>query len=139
MKQFVKSVFVVLLVILLTLGSNHPLAQNAYASMTLENDDVTLMYVNKRFNINVDSGKKYKLTEFVELPAASLVLFQATYTPVSSNVRFGIMTPEGEAYLFSADNGKISGSIRVTTGGKYCLIIWNTSNVKVNIQGYCSY
>ena len=60
----------------------------------------------------------------------------ASYSPSSSSMDFGLVTSDGYFYYINVDNGNINKTIRVEERGNYMLAVRNNSDDTVSVVGY---
>ena len=95
-------------------------------------------YETRRFEIIIEPGKMYQITDFLELPAGSMVTVQAEYIPSASFVSYGLMDRDWKA-IEALTHNEIHGRVYVPEAGEYCLYIQNGSEQSISVQGYYTY
>ena len=70
------------------------------------------------------------------LEANETVTINASYSPSSSSMDFGLVTSDGYFYYINVDNGNINKTIRVEERGNYMLAVRNNSDDTVSVVGY---
>ena len=73
------------------------------------------------------------------LEANETVTINASYSPSSSSMDFGLVTSDGYFYYINVDNGNINKTIRVEERGNYMLAVRNNSDDTVSVVGYVNY
>ena len=101
-------------------------------------DQKTDTYETRRFDVTINPGAVYQLTDFLTLPPDTMVTFQAEYIPSIEFVCYGIMNRDLEATEILTHN-EISGRVQVSKAGEYCLYIQNRSKEVIKVQGYYTY
>ena len=101
-------------------------------------DQTTDTYETRRFEIAIEPGKVYQLTDFLRLPAGSMVTMQAEYIPAAGSVRYGLMNRNWEA-MEALNHNEIHGRLQVPEAGEYCLYLQNGSEEIIEVQGYYTY
>ena len=67
------------------------------------------------------------------------VTIDATYSPRSASVDFGLITPDGLFHPIRAQNGSINKTIEIVERGNYTFAIRNNSSVEISVSGYVKY
>lgn len=101
-------------------------------------DKTTDTYETRRFEITIKPGKVYQITDFLSLPAGSMVTIQAEYVPAAGSVRYGLMNRDWEA-MEALTHNEIHGRLQVPEAGEYCLYLQNGSEEVIEVQGYYTY
>ena len=70
------------------------------------------------------------------LEANETVTINASYSPSSASMDFGLVTSDGYFYYINVDNGNINKTIRVEERGNYMLAVRNNSDDTVSVVGY---
>ena len=86
-------------------------------------------------NIEENSISAMKNVKF-PLEANETVTINASYSPSSSSMDFGLVTSDGYFYYINVDNGNINKTIRVEERGNYMLAVRNNSDDTVSVVGY---
>ena len=73
------------------------------------------------------------------LEAGETVTINASYSPASASMDFGLIAPDGYFYYVNVDSGSINKTIRVDERGNYLLAVRNNSNRTVSVVGYVNY
>lgn len=73
------------------------------------------------------------------LEAGETVTINASYSPFSASVDFGLIAPDGYFYYINVKNGSINKTIRVDERGNYMLAVRNNSDDTVSVVGYVNY
>lgn len=90
------------------------------------------------FSIKPDSMVAAKDTK-LPLEAGETVTINASYSPASASMDFGLIAPDGYFYYVNVDSGSINKTIRVDERGNYLLAVRNNSNRTVSVVGYVNY
>lgn len=73
------------------------------------------------------------------LEIGETVSINASYSPRSASVDFGLIAPDGLFYPFRAQNGRFDKTIEVNQRGNYSLAIRNNSNFEISVTGFVTY
>lgn len=92
-----------------------------------------------RFTITVEAGKEERARTAFSMEAGEIVTINATYTPFSANVDFGLVDENGIFHYLSGKNGSFNESIEITVRGKYTFAIRNNSDKPIEATGYVNY
>ena len=67
------------------------------------------------------------------------VTIDATYSPRSASVDFGLIAPDGLFYPVRGQNGSINKTIEIVERGNYTFAIRNNSSVEISVSGFVNY
>mgnify|MGYP001035949701 FL=1 len=67
------------------------------------------------------------------------VTIDATYSPRSASVDFGLIAPDGLFYPVRGQNGSINKTIEIVERGNYTFAIRNNSSVEISVSGFVKY
>lgn len=67
------------------------------------------------------------------------VTINASYSPLSASVDFGLIAPDGYFYYSNVKNGSINKTIRVDERGNYMLAVRNNSSSTISVVGFVNY
>lgn len=88
-----------------------------------------------RFNETVSAGKTKKLGSAFSLAGGETVTFNATYSPRSASVDFGVVDSNNVFFYITATNGSVDGGVTVTANGYYTPAIRNNSSSSISVSG----
>ena len=92
-----------------------------------------------RFSMDVYAHEVVAADTSFPLEAGETVTINASYSPLSANVDFGLIAPDGLFYSVNATNGSINKTIRVKERGYYTLAVRNNSDFDVSVSGFVVY
>ena len=104
--------------------------------------DMTAVTTRASVNFEVDlEENSISVMRNVKFPleAGETVTINASYSPFSASVDFGLIAPDGYFYYINVKNGSINKTIRVDERGNYMLAVRNSSDDTVSVVGYVSY
>lgn len=84
-------------------------------------------------NTTVASGSSFLMD------VGETVTIDATYSPQSASVDFGLIAPDGLFYPVRGQNGSINKTIEIVERGNYTFAILNNSSVEISVSGYVKY
>lgn len=97
------------------------------------------MRASGSFSMSIAAKTKSLATSSFPLEAGETVTINASYSPFSANVDFGLVAPDGKFYYFNITDGSINKTIKVSERGNYTLQIRNNSDVKIEVSGFVNY
>ena len=142
MKRYIHSVlsiFMALLFVALILSSAASALDSVSPLPLHECGSASPAYLIKQFNVSIGPKDYVLLSNLLYLQAGSYVEFHGTYTPTTSSLKCGILTPEGEFSSIVVSGGSYGMRLRISTSGQYYLAIENTSNNSVETSGHYIY
>ena len=104
--------------------------------------DMTAVTTRASANFEVDlEENSISVMRNVKFPleAGETVTINASYSPFSASVDFGLIAPDGYFYYINVKNGSINKTIRVDERGNYMLAVRNNSDDTVSVVGYVNY
>ena len=104
--------------------------------------DMTAVTTRASVNFEVDlEENSISVMRNVKSPleAGETVTINASYSPFSASVDFGLIAPDGYFYYINVKNGSINKTIRVDERGNYMLAVRNNSDDTVSVVGYVNY
>lgn len=92
---------------------------------------------------SVAAGQTKQSTTELYLYPGDIVYFNFTYTPTSSGVSFGLLTPSNTFRVFNATSGKAVYTMTINEQGIHKFRVKNNSSVSISVSGKystgCSY
>lgn len=132
-----RNVFCVLLMCMVLLGS---LTTNVSAVNVGDAEQVfSLTRASGYFSTNIPGNTYFTADSDFLLDEGETVTIDATYSPRSTSVDFGLIAPDGLFYPVRAKNGSIYKTIEVDTRGYYTFAIRNNSSVAISVSGFVNY
>ena len=104
--------------------------------------DMTAVTTRASVNFEVDlEENSISVMRNVKFPleAGETVTINASYSPFSASVDFGLIAPDGYFYYINVKNGSINKTIRVDERGNSMLAVRNNSDDTVSVVGYVNY
>ncbi len=92
-----------------------------------------------RINVNIPANTKARVGTAFPLEAGAVVTINASYSPRTASVDFGLISPNGSFHYINVKNGSINRGIQVAQRGNYTLQIRNNSASAVQVTGFVSY
>ncbi len=92
-----------------------------------------------RFSVDIPGNTLAVTSSDFPLEIGETVAINASYSPRSANVDFGLIAPDGLFYSVGAKNGRFDETIEVDQKGNYTLAIRNNSDCDVSISGFVTY
>lgn len=100
---------------------------------------MTIERASGRFSMDVYAYEVISANTSFPLEADETVTINATYSPLTASVDFGLIAPDGLFYFVNGTNGSINRSIRVKERGYYTLTVRNNSDVDISVSGFVTY
>ncbi len=91
------------------------------------------------FHITIGANTTLSAQTAFPLAAWETVTINASYSPFSANLDFGLVDSDGTFYYYNISDGSINKSIQVPESGNYTLQIRNNSSVEVEVSGFVNY
>lgn len=89
-----------------------------------------------KFSTTIQPGKTNKIGSGISLEAGETVTFNASYSPRSASVDFGLVDSNNVFIYINVSAGSVDGGVTVTTRGKYTPAIRNNSSNQVDVSGF---
>jgi len=96
-------------------------------------------YASNSFTVNISAKTELSADSSFSLSAGDKVTIQASYSPTSASIDFGLEDSSGTYYYFRATGGNINKTMEVPENGSYTLQIRNNSNTSVKAIGFVKY
>lgn len=100
---------------------------------------MTIERASGRFSMDVYAHEVVSANTSFPLEAGETVTINATYSPLTASVDFGLIAPDGLFYPFRAENGRFDMTIEIDQRGNYTLAIRNNSDVDISVSGFVVY
>ena len=114
--------------------ANHVLASDeTWVEMT------SISRASGSFNVSVAANARAKGDTDFPLEAGETVRINATYSPESASVDFGLVDPDGVFHYVTAENGSVDTTFEIPESGNYRLGIKNNSGYTVTVAGFVKY
>ena len=92
------------------------------------------------FDVDISAGSLAGMRDTVfPLEAGETVTINASYSPISASMDFGLIAPDGYFYYVNVKSGKIDKTIRVDERGNYMFAVRNNSSSTVSVVGFVNY
>ncbi len=101
--------------------------------------EVSITRATGSFNMSIDANKKSKANTSFPLEAGETVTINASYTPFSASVDFGLIDSKGTFYYTNVTNGSINQTISIEERGTYTLAVRNNSSQTITVSGFVKY
>lgn len=99
----------------------------------------TIERATGKLNITIPAYTTKKASSSFPLESGESVTINASYSPSSARVDFGLIGSDGKFHYVSASNGSINCKINISERGNYTLAIRNNSSNSVQVTGYVTY
>ena len=92
-----------------------------------------------KFDITVTAGELKPAKTGFPMAAGETVTINATYSPSSADVDFGLVDKNGRFHYLKGENGAFNEKIEIPQNGTYTFAIRNNSDVDIEVTGYVNY
>ena len=99
----------------------------------------TVVRATRSFSLTIGPGEFYYSDVAMPLEVGETISTQITYTPVSADVWFGVITDEGYYYSLPGENGEFDLNINIPVRGHYYFVVQNNSSYTVRALGNITY
>ena len=132
-----RNVLSMVLACLLTIGLAVPVhaAEVEVSSPQSSPANTIVPFASGSFNLSVPAKSSATANTSLPLEAGDYVTIQASYSPSSAKVDFGLVAPSGTYYYFTATGGSIDKTMEVSENGSYTLKIRNNASTSVKVTG----
>jgi hypothetical protein len=98
-----------------------------------------VMRATGKFDVEVPADTIVKASSSFPLESGETVTVNASYSPRSADVEFGLIDPDGLFHPVSAAGGSFNKTFVVGQKGRYILAIRNNSSSAVSVSGFVNY
>lgn len=106
---------------------------------TLVGREVTVARATGKFSMSVPANTLRKADTSFPMESGETVTINAVYSPISAEMEFGLIGPDGRFHYFTVSNGSIQRTIKITTRGNYTFAVRNNSGKSVDVSGYINF
>lgn len=92
-----------------------------------------------KFSLDIKGGAMVTADIDFPLEIGETVTINASYTPRSASVDFGLIAPDGLFYPVRGTNGSINKTIKVNQRGYFTFAIRNNSSSSISVTGFVNY
>lgn len=92
-----------------------------------------------KFDITVMAGELKPAKTGFPMAAGETVTINATYSPSSADIDFGLIDKNGAFHYLKGENGAFNKKIEIPGNGTYTFAVRNNSDVSVNVTGFVKY
>lgn len=92
-----------------------------------------------KFSMTISPGKLRRADSSFPLEAGEIVTINASFSPRTASVDFGLIDENDVFHYINVTNGSINEQIQVKTRGEYTLAIRNHSENELDVSGYVNY
>lgn len=114
------------------------LGVNAEA-VQLPDREISIERASGRFSMDVYAHEIVAANMSFPLEEKETVTINASYSPLSASVDFGLIAPDGLFYPVNTTNGGINKTIGVKERGYYTLAVRNNSDFDISVSGFVTY
>lgn len=130
--------FGLVLALALVVGS---LGASVMAAESLSYEEVTTVIprASGKFSTTISAGKAVKIGSSISMEVGDGALFNASYSPSSASVDFGLIDSDNVFHYINITDGSINCGITVDKRGQYTPAIRNNSSDPVYVTGILEY
>lgn len=92
-----------------------------------------------KFDVTVKAGELKPAKNGFSMAAGETVTINATYSPSSADVDFGLIDKNGTFHYLKGENGVFNKKIEIPENGTYTFAIRNNSDVSMETTGFVNY
>lgn len=92
-----------------------------------------------KFDVTVKAGELKPAKNGFPMAAGETVTINATYSPSSADIDFGLIDKNGIFHYLKGENGAFNKKIEIPENGTYTFAVRNNSDVSVNVTGFVTY
>ena len=92
-----------------------------------------------KFDVTVKAGELKPAKNGFPMAAGETVTINATYSPSSADVDFGLIDKDGRFHYLKGENGAFNKKIEIPENGTYTFAIRNNSDASVDVTGFVRY
>lgn len=134
MKKAVRRAIALLCVIVCLCGNVCALAVDNSAP-----ESAAIMRASGKFSTEVKAGKIATIATSFSLAAGETVTVNASYTPKTASVDFGLVDENGVFHFINVKTGSINKTIAVDYYGNYTFAIRNNASTDIAVTGTVKY
>lgn len=105
------------------------------SSKTREEQSAEFQRSTGSFSMTISAGKYKKASTSFSLEAGESVTINASYTPRSASVDFGLLDSNNVFYYINSTTGSIDGDVAAPENGSYTPAIRNNSSSTISVSG----
>jgi len=90
-------------------------------------------------NMSIPANAKLRADTSIPMEVGDVVIINASYSPRTASVDFGLVGPDGKFHFINVRNGCINRGIQVDQRGNYTLQIRNNSESPIRVSGFVIY
>lgn len=98
-------------------------------------EPLTTFRASGSFSMTISAGKYKKIDSTFSLRNGEIVKFEATYTPRTASVDFGVLDSNNHFTYITASNGSVNGYVTITKSGTYTPAVRNNSSNTITVSG----
>lgn len=132
-----KNIFCVLLMCMVLMGSLMTTANAVNVSDTEQT--FSMARASGQFSAEIPGNTYFTADSSFSLDAGESLTIDATYSPRSASVDFGLIAPDGLFHPVRGQNGSIYKTIEIVERGNYTFAIRNNSSVGISVSGFVNY
>lgn len=132
-----KKVFCIFMACIVLLGS---VTVSAMAAETEEQKaEISEQRATGKFNFKIPAKTLMKASSSFPMEYGETVTINASYSPASASMDFGLIDSDGIFYPVRASNGSINQTIKIDLRGTYTFAVRNNSSYEVDVSGFVNY
>ena len=101
--------------------------------------EIVITRATGRYNFDLEPGAYVRSSTRFQLEAGEKVTINATFSPPSADVSFGLVGPDNIFRYLNGENGNCEAVITVSERGYYTFAVRNNSSVTVAVSGFITY
>lgn len=100
---------------------------------------ISIARASGRFSMDVPANTLLAADKSFSMDAGEEISINASYSPRSASVDFGLIAPDGLFYSVNGTDGTVDYTFEISERGSYTLAVRNNSSNTVSVAGFVNY
>lgn len=111
----------------------------AAAEMEAPSASTVIARATNRFSMEIPGGTLFIADRRFSMEGGEEVTVNASYSPLSASLDFGLIAPDGLFYSVNRTNGSVNYTFEIDQRGSYTFAVRNNSSGTVSVAGFVNY
>lgn len=111
----------------------------AAAGVEAPSTPIMIVRATNRFSMEIPGGTLFVADKSFSMEAGEEVTVNASYSPRSASLDFGLIAPDGLFYSVNRTDGSVNYTFEIDERGSYTLAVRNNSSNSVSVVGFVNY